>query len=61
MAFMHVVVALAVLLVAIASGREVAVNQKLRAEMYANGLVHERIMATKHVSESEPDSAWTRH
>ena len=34
----------------LASSKEMPVNMKLRAEVYANGLAHERIMTTKHVS-----------
>jgi hypothetical protein len=40
-------------LMAIASAKELPVNMKLKAEMYENGVVHEHIMATKHVSDNE--------
>ena len=36
-------------LIGVVSGKEMAVNMKLKAEMYDNGLRHEQIMALKNV------------
>lgn len=41
--------ALATMLVAMALAKEMPVNMTLKAELYEGGLVHEQIMAVKHV------------
>ncbi|KAL1838132.1 hypothetical protein VTJ49DRAFT_3011 [Mycothermus thermophilus] len=48
MAIIQALATITVVLATIVSCREVPVNKRLRAEMYGPGLVHERIMATKH-------------
>jgi hypothetical protein len=51
MVTLRTIAALLAALGPLALSKELAVNMELRAEKYANGLVHEHIMETKHVSE----------
>jgi hypothetical protein len=50
MATVKSLVAVAAVLGVMASAKEMPVNMKLKADMYEGGLVHEQIMAVKHVS-----------
>lgn len=49
MAGVKSLVAVAAVLGAVASAKEMPVNMTLKAELYEGGLVHEQIMAVKHV------------
>ena len=53
MATLNNMVAIMAALVTLTPAKELPVNMKLKAEMYETGVVHERIMATKHVSGSK--------
>ncbi len=51
MASLRIMVAITAMLGTLSSAKELPVNMKLKAELYESGLVHERIMALKHVSD----------
>ncbi len=51
MASLRIIVAVTAMLGTLSSAKELPVNMELKAELYESGLVHEKIMAMKHVSD----------